>query len=366
MAADLIPVASFNIYYQQFLGPEGEPVQPLPDFAQDPAYLLKLYKKMVFTRIFDAKAIALQRTGRLGTFPSVYGEEAIGVGLANAMTSEDVFFPYYREHGAQLLRGVTPEEIFLYWGGDERGNNFQQCHDFPYSIPIGSQVLHAAGAAYAFKLRKQSRCTVVSVGDGGTSEGDFYEAINVAGVWKLPMVIVVNNNQWAISVPLKKQTAAQTLAQKAIAAGFTGLQVDGNDVIAVENAVRNALAAARKGAGPTLIEAKSYRMGDHTTADDAKRYRDAAEVTAYQAKDPILRLKLYLTRQNCWDEEQEALLRTEYQEQIAAAVARYLATEPQPVHTMFDYMYAQLPQALAEQYQTALDAAQETTIEKSS
>lgn len=350
--------ASFNIYYQQFLKPDGQLSEPLPAFAS-PEHLLSLYKIMVFTRIFNAKAIALQRTGRLGTFPSVEGEEAIGVGLASAMEKNDVFCPYYREQGGQLLRGVTIEEILSYWGGDERGSDYQNCHDFPISVPIGSQVLHAAGIAYAMKLRKQPYCAVAAIGDGGTSEGDFYEAINVAGVWKLPLVVVINNNQWAISVPLSKQTAAATLAQKAIAAGFEGVQVDGDDVIAIENAVRNALAKARRGEGPTLIEALTYRKGDHTTADDAKRYRDADEVESHRIEDPVLRLKKYLVQEHLWDEQKENDLQKDYQQQVNDAADRYLHIGIQPVNAIFDYLFAELPQPLQEQYQTLLAYAQE-------
>ena len=356
MTPGLTPVASFTIYYSQFIKPDGQLAQPLPVFASAD-HLLNLYKTMLFTRIFNAKAIALQRTGRLGTFPSIEGEDAIGVAIGNAMDANDVFCPYYREFGAQMLRGVTPEEILLYWGGDERGSDFKTSHDFPFCVPIGSQLLHAAGVAYAFKLRKQPYCAVVGVGDGGTSEGDFYEAINVAGVWRLPLVVIVNNNQWAISVPLAKQTAAQTLAQKAIAAGFEGLQVDGNDVVAVEDAIRNALEKARRGEGPTLIEAITYRLGDHTTADDAKRYRDATIVEEHRAGDPLLRLKYYLTEQKLLNENLEQEWREEYQKQITAAVDRYLTIEPQPVNVMFDYLYAELPNALQEQYQTALTYA---------
>lgn len=359
MTVNSTPIASFNIYYHQFMKADGELAQPLPDFAQAD-YLLHLYQTMLFTRLFNAKAIALQRTGRLGTFPSVEGEEAIGVGIGSAMEPADVFFPYYREHGAQLLRGVTPEEILLYWGGDERGSDFKHSHDFPICVPIGSQILHAAGAAFGMQFHKKSTCAVACVGDGGTSEGDFYEAINVAGVWKLPLVVIINNNQWAISVPLKKQTAAQTLAQKAIAAGIEGVQVDGNDVIAVEYAVRCALEKARKGEGPTLIEAITYRLGDHTTADDAKRYRDATEVETHKASDPMVRLKLYLTQQKIWDEERDQQLRTEYQKNVNEAVDRYLTIEPQAVNAMFDYLYAELPPALEEQYQTAMNAAEKT------
>jgi pyruvate dehydrogenase E1 component alpha subunit len=209
------------------------------------------------------------------------------------------------------------------------------------------------------KLRKQPYCAVAAIGDGGTSEGDFYEAINVAGVWKLPLVVVVNNNHWAISVPVEKQTAAKTFAQKAIAAGIEGMQVDGDDVIAVEDAVRNALAKGRRGEGPTLIEAITYRIGDHTTADDAKRYRDTTIVEQHRHEDPILRLQTYLTQQNLWTAQQEQQLQAECQQQVAEAVERYLATEVQPVTAMFDYLYAELPHALQEQYQTALEYAEE-------
>lgn len=358
MTVSSTTTATFAIKYYQFLDEKGVLTQELPAFAT-PEHLVHLYQTILYTRLFNAKAIALQRTGRLGTFPSVEGEEAIGVGTGSAMDPHDTFFPYYREYGAQLLRGVTPEEILLYWGGDERGNDFKNSHDFPFCIPIGSQVLHAAGAAFGMKFHKQPLCAVASVGDGGTSEGDFYEAINVAGVWKLPLVVVINNNQWAISVPLKKQTAAQTLAQKAIAAGIEGFQVDGNDVIAVEYAVRYALEKARLGNGPTIIEAITYRLGDHTTADDAKRYRDAEEVEQHRLSDPLIRLKNYLIKQKLWTEENDQQYRNEYQKEVNAAVDRYLAIEPQPVSSMFDYLYETLPNAMQEQYQTALAYADE-------
>ena len=210
--------------------------------------LVGLYRAMVLARTFDAKAIALQRTGRLGTFPSGLGQEAVGVGLAAAMGRHDVFLPSFREHGAQIVRGVTLEELFLFWGGDERGNVFAgPVEDFPVSVPVGSHVPHAVGAALAFKLRREPRVAVAALGDGATSKGDFYEALNVAGVWALPVVFVVANNQWAISVPRASQTRAETLAQKAIAAGFDGVQVDGNDVIAVRQVVAEALDKARAG-----------------------------------------------------------------------------------------------------------------------
>src|SRR6202171_2966036 len=199
---------SFHIDYTQYLGPDGEPVPPLPAFAQDAAALVPLYRAMVLTRAFDTKAIALQRTGKLGTFASSVGQEAIGVGVASAMRADDVLFPSSRDHAAQLLRGVTMTESLLYWGGDERGSDFSVArNDFPNCVPIGTQVCHAAGAAYAFLLRREPRVAVAIFGDGGTSKGDFYEAMNMAGVWQAPLVLVVNNNQWAISVPRSRQSA---------------------------------------------------------------------------------------------------------------------------------------------------------------
>ncbi|WP_116136977.1 pyruvate dehydrogenase (acetyl-transferring) E1 component subunit alpha [Trinickia diaoshuihuensis] len=351
-------VASFDIEYTRFLDPGGVPAQSLPDFAKDPNILSGFYRAMVLTRAFDAKAVALQRTGKLGTFASSVGQEAIGVGLASAMRPEDALFPSYRDHAAQLLRGVTMTESLLYWGGDERGSNFAAApHDFPNCVPIASQVAHAAGAAYAFRLRNEPRVAVTIVGDGGTSKGDFYEAMNMAGVWQAPLVIVVNDNQWAISVPRAAQTAARTLAQKAIAAGIEGRQVDGNDVIAVHEAAREALAKARRGEGPTLIEAVSYRLGDHTTADDATRYRDPELVAGAWLEEPIVRLRKYLVALNAWDKADEDALIRECAQRVDAAVQAYLAIGPLDPSAMFDHLYASLPRALNDQLSTALQSA---------
>ncbi|WP_179401273.1 pyruvate dehydrogenase (acetyl-transferring) E1 component subunit alpha [Burkholderia guangdongensis] len=348
-------VARFHIDHTQYLGPDGEPVQPFPPFAQDPAALLPLYRAMVLTRTFDAKAVALQRTGKLGTFASSVGQEAIGVGVASAMQTDDVLFPSYRDHAAQLLRGVTMVESLLYWGGDERGSNFSAVpRDFPNCVPIGTQVCHAVGAAYAFMLSREPRVAVTIFGDGGTSKGDFYEAMNMAGVWQAPLVLVVNDNQWAISVPRARQTAAQTLAQKAIAAGIEGRQVDGNDVIAVHQAVAEALDKARRGGGPTLVEALSYRLGDHTTADDATRYRDAETVGKEWELEPLVRLRKYLMNRNVLDKAQDTVLGKACYEQVEAAVQAYLTVAPPDASAMFDHLYATLPDALREQRDTAL------------
>lgn len=347
-------IAEFRIPYRQVLDPEGRVVAELPAFASDPEQLLRLYRLMTLTRTFDTKAINLQRTGKLGTYASCLGHEAAHVGIGAAMRPEDCFAPMYREYGAQFWRGVKMEEVLLYWGGDERGNDFAgPKHDFPWCVPIGTQCLHAAGAALAFKLRKEPRCAVSVIGDGGTSQGDFYEALNLAAVRDLPVVFVVVNNKWAISVPLAMQTASKTLAQKAIAAGMPGIQVDGNDVIAVRQTMEEALERARSGHGPMLVEAVTYRLSDHTTADDASRYREKGEVEAAWKAEPMMRIRRYLMESGAWSEQQEEDLKADCAQQVDAAVAAYLDTPVQPVESMFDSMFAELPEAMVEQRETA-------------
>jgi len=343
-------IAHFDIDCTACLDANGAPIGELPGWAQDGDALKRLYRAMVRTRTFDTKAIALQRTGRLGTYASCLGQEAVGVGLASAMRDEDVLLPSFREHAAQLWRGVTPVELLLYWGGDERGSDFAGPRgDFPICIPVGTQYPHAAGVALAMSLGHEKAVAVAVGGDGSTSKGDFYEALNVVGLWKLPAVFVINNNQWAISVRRREQTAARTLAQKAIAAGMPGEQVDGNDVIAVRDAVARALARARAGEGGTLVECLSYRLGDHTTADDARRYREDAEVKAHWKEEPVARLRAHLVAAHGWSKaDEEALLRDSAAEMEAAAEA-YLATEPEPATAMFDHLHAVLPADLADQ-----------------
>lgn len=344
-------VAHFEIQYHQMIDYQGNSVvSPLPEIANDRDQLIKLYQAMLKTRLFDKKAISLQRRGQLGTYASSLGQEAIGAAIGSIMKDEDVLFPAYREYAAQFLRGVKLNEILLYWGGNGQGMNFQGPRgDFPICVPIASQAPQAVGAAYAMQLRGEKRVAVCVLGDGATSKGDFYEAINAAGVWNLPVVFIINNNRWAISLPQDKQTHAQTLAQKAIAAGIDGEQVDGNDVIALYARIEQAIEKARSGTGPTVIEALTYRLSDHTTADDASRYRSEKELQENWLYEPIKRLNLYLTQMGFWSDTDEEKLHARCQDEIDSAVHEYLNTPAQPPETMFDHLYATLPDNLVQQ-----------------
>lgn len=344
-------VERFEISHRRLLDPEGRPVDGDDSALTDSPEVLRVrLRAMVRTRLFDARAVELQRAGQLGTYASSLGQEAVAVGVASAMHPNDVLVPSFREHGAQLLRGVTMRELLLFWGGDERGCDFAgPREDFPVCIPVGSHAPHAAGVALALQMRGESRAAVCMLGDGATSKGDFYEALNVSGVWQLPVVFVVMNNEWAISVPRSAQTAAATLAQKAVSAGLPGEQVDGNDVLAVEQAASEAIERARSGRGPTLIEALTYRMADHTTSDDAQRYRPEENVEAHRAEDPLERLRLLLEHRGLWSPEDHQQLEDQCRAEIERDVESYLSEPPQPPDSMFAHLYATLPQSLVEQ-----------------
>lgn len=347
-----------ELAYTRYLAPDGHPIAPLPAWADDFNLLTKLYRQMVLTRLFDQKTVALQRTGRIGTFAPTLGQEAIGVAIGSLMQAEDVLVPYYRDTAVQLMRGVRMDEILLYWGGDERGSAYAEpaaAQDFPLCVPIATQALHACGVASAFKVRGEHRVAVTTCGDGATSKGDFLEALNVAGAWQLPVVFVINNNQWAISVPRRIQCGAPTLAQKAIGAGFHGEQVDGNDILAVYDRMRIALDRARKGKGPVLLECLSYRLGDHTTADDATRYRPAEEVRQAWQEEPIKRLQSFMASQGIWDEGREQALIAECQALVQNAVNAYESRDRQPPESVMDHVYAQWPAALADQREWFLE-----------
>lgn len=351
---ELKTVAEFEIQHHQFLDSQGRAIGVLPEFTRNASELTKMYRLMTLVRAFDTKAINLQRTGKLGTYASCLGHEATHVGVGAAMRPDDVLVPVYREYGAQFWRGVKMSNVLLYWGGDERGNDFTESrHDYAWCVPIGSQTLHAAGVAMAMKIRGEQRCAVTFIGDGGTSQGAFYEALNLAGARALPVVFVIVNNKWAISVPIESQTATRTLAQKAIAAGIPGVQVDGNDVIAVRHIVSEALATARRGGGPTVIEAVTYRLSDHTTADDASRYRRANEVKDAWQVEPLLRLRAHLVATGAWDDAKEEALKAEVAREVDAAVEEYLNTPKQSTDSMFEHLFARLPKSVRAQRELA-------------
>lgn len=347
--------ARFEIEHLQYLDQDGKLIAPsLPD-GIDGKFLLPLFKQMLLVRTFDSKAIALQRTGKLGTYASCLGHEATHVGIGASMLPEDVFAPSYREYGAQFMRGVQPREVLMYWGGDERGNDFSgPRHDFSWCVPISTQCLHAAGAALAFKLRGEKRVAVTCCGDGGSSKTDTYAAINSAGAYDLPFVQCIINNGWAISVPRKAQTGAKTLAQKGIAGGLYCLQVDGNDLVAVMEGMRRAMQRARNGEGGSVIEFLTYRLHDHTTADDARRYRDEGEVKDAWQRDPVPRMRNFLTAQGLWDEEQEKAWIAECGKRVDEEINAYLESKVQPVEAMFDYLYADPPPDLLAQRAEAI------------
>jgi pyruvate dehydrogenase E1 component alpha subunit len=346
----ITPVATYAILFHQWLSEDGHWHSPCP---VDTDTLRTWYGDLIRTRAFDKKAVALQRTGQLGTYAACLGQEAIGVAIGRALQSNDVFIPAYREYAAQFLRGVPMEKILQYWGGDEAGMAYPEgtpsYQDFPLSVPISTHIPHAVGVAYAFKLKKEARVVLASCGDGATSKGDFYEAVSSAKVWNLPIVFWVSNNQWAISLPREKQTGAQTIAQKALSGGINGIQVDGNDVVACIEVLKAALERARNGEGPQFIEAVTYRLHDHTTADDARRYRDEAEVKAAWERCPIKRLKIALEAMNAWSESDEASLQAEATAAAEAAAQAFShSVAPKPV-AMFEHLYASLPASLASQ-----------------
>lgn len=340
----------FSISSTQFIASDGNLIKPLPKTI-DNALLIQAYQQMVLIRTFDQKAVALQRTGKLGTYPSALGQEAIGVAIGLAMGSDDVFVPYYRDHATQHLRGVSLTEMLQYWGGDERGSHYKNCkEDMPLCVPIATQFCHAAGIASAFKIRGEKRASVVTGGDGSTSKGDFLESLNLSGVWQLPMVMVINNNQWAISTRREVQSHGETLAQKAISAGIPGVQVDGNDFVSLYDAMLTALERAHSGKGPTLIEAVSYRLSDHTTADDATRYRSNDELKKGWDLEPVKRLRDYLHNQQLWSSEKETQLQAAVKQQVEEAVSAYLDIQPEAPTAMFDHLFETLPAPLQAQY----------------
>jgi pyruvate dehydrogenase E1 component alpha subunit len=324
-------VGAFTVNRLQILDEQGlvdknlEPRLP-------PEKLILLYKSMCLTREADGRMLKLQRQGRLGTFPPCTGQEAAACGPALAMMENDWFVGAFRDLGLRLMRGMSLAKYFLYHNGFEEGNLGEgNPRDLPSVVPIATHIPHAVGIAYAMQYRKEKAAVIAMFGDGATSEGDFHEAINFAAVWKSPVVFICQNNHWAISVPLKKQMLSKTIAQKAIAYGVPGIQVDGNDALAMYQATKDALERAYRGEGPTLIEADTYRLLMHTTADDPKKYRTDEEVREWWLRDPIPRFRKYLESKNLWDDAKQSAMEQEIKERIERAV------------TEFERISAQLP-----------------------
>ncbi len=341
--------AGFEVRRLSILAPDGsineELMPPLPQ-----GDIRRIYELMVLTRIFDERAIALQREGRLGTYPPSLGQEAAQVGSAFALQSGDWLFPSFREMGVQLTLGYPIHQIFQYWAGDERGQQAPpSLNIFPVCVSVGTHIPHAVGAAMAARYRHDQLAVAAWFGDGATSKGDFHEGFNMAGVFRLPLVFICQNNQWAISIPISSQTASASLSQKALAYGFEGVQVDGNDVFAVYRATRDALDKARGGGGPTFIECLTYRVADHTTSDDAGRYRSAEEVAAWSARDPIIRLERYMERCGLWNEAYATETRQQATAKIDAAVVEMESVEPPGADDMFKHTSAVLGQRQAGQ-----------------
>ncbi len=313
-----------------------------------------LFEQMVIWRHLDEVAFKLQRSGRMGTYPQNKGQEAaaLGSGFA-AKKGTDFLVPCYRENAALFLHGLAPHMILLHWMGDERGNQIpDNVNCTPISIPIGTQMLHATGIAWAYKIRKEPRCVVTYFGDGATSEGDFHEAMNFASTLEVPCVFFCQNNQWAISVPREVQMASETVAQKALAYGMPGVQVDGNDMFAVFKATRDALDRARKGGGPTFIEAVTYRLADHTTADDAKRYRDVKEVEAWTKKDPIIRHRKFLESKGLWSDKKHAEVEAKAKKIVDEIIKTAEGIEKPSPADIFNYTFAEIPEQLRIQRDT--------------
>jgi pyruvate dehydrogenase E1 component alpha subunit len=321
----------------QYLSAEGRLVKKnLPKITND--RLIKIYETMVLTRIFDDLALKLQREGRILTFASLKGQEASQIASSFVLKEEDWVVPTYRDHGVLISKGVPLHKLYLYYAGDERGMSLpQNINALPPAIPIGSHIPHAVGIAWAQKLQKKSSVVMVYFGDGATSKGDFHEGINFAAVFKVPCVFVCQNNQWAISVPFSRQTASESIAEKAISYGIEGVLVDGNDVFAVYEAAKKAVDKARKGKGPTLIECYTYRIESHTTADDWQRYRDKKEVELWKKRDPIKRFSAYLKSKRILDDKKEKEIINRCENLVNEEIKRFEATPFPKREEMFNF-----------------------------
>ncbi len=316
----LTTVQTIEVKFLQILDEKGKADGSLmPELTE--GLIKRFFEAIILARAFNNRALSLQREGRIGTYASIYGQEASQIGSALAFKKDDWVFPSFRETGVHIALGYPMWMLFRYWAGDERGvKSPEGLNIFPMSVPVGTHIPHATGAAMAMKLKGTKAASAVYFGDGGSSRGDFHEGINLAGVFKAPCVFLCQNNQWAISVPRARQSAAPTIAGRAPGYGIEGIQVDGNDVFAVYKATMDALDKARKGQGPTLIECVTYRLDDHTTSDDSSRYRAKEEVEAWQKKEPLIRLRLYMEKSGLWTKEYEESVIRDAQANVDKAI----------------------------------------------
>lgn len=319
----------------------------MPDI--DDQTIIKAYKSMLYERVADDMAVSYQRQGRIYTYPPNLGQEAIHIAAGMTMREHDWLVPAFRELGAMLAKGVTLKEIFLYYTGNEQGNHFSKAiHVLPICIPIGTQLQHATGIGYSVKYQKKNEVVFSFIGDGGTSEGDFSEALNFAGVWKVPVIFTIQNNQYAISVPVYNQTKSINLAVKSIAFGIPGIKVDGNDFFAMYVAYKETIEYTRAGKGPVLIEAYTYRRGAHTTSDDPSKYRTKEEEQEWEKADPLKRLKMYLDKKGIWKEDEGRLI-DEYKLEIEKQFLEVEQFASYPLEDVFNYMYVDMPDDLKRQ-----------------
>ena len=333
---------NFSVHYLKILDEDGKTDEDLlPDISGDD--LLKLHYYMTLSRMADTRMLNLQRQGRLGTLPSATGQEACFCPPVLALRDTDWFVGSYRELGGRLMRGESLVNVFRFYNGFEEGSfNPQSPRTLPVSIVLASQLPPAVGLAVGSRMKgEKGTVAMVFLGDGATSEGDFHEALNFAGVFNAPVVFICQNNQFAISTPREIQTRSATIAQKAIAYGMPGIQVDGNDPLAVYKAVDDAVARARRDEGPSLIEAVTYRMLMHTTADDPTRYRDDEQVEAWKAKDPLKRFYAYITRKQIWDEHRQKEMETRIKQEIDTAVKEFEELKDDRPDAPFDYVFGQ-------------------------
>jgi pyruvate dehydrogenase E1 component alpha subunit len=315
----------------------------------------RLYRAMVIARTYDRKATALQKQGRLATYSPFEGQEAAQVGSAAAMGPDDWMVATYRDAAAMWMQGYPMELLFAVRTGDERGGSPPEpINVLPASITVGGHMVHAVGLAWGSRLLGEPRIAITYFGDGATSEGDFHEAMNFAAVYEVGCVFFCQNNGWAISLPRDEQTKAETIAQKAIAYGMPGVQVDGNDLFAVYQATRDAVDRARRGHGPTLLEAVTYRMGPHTTADDPSRYRSAAEAEEWGKRDPLERVRIFLAERDAWDPTWQEAISAEAAAEVERAVAAAESLPPLGAGDLFTSMFAELPPHLRRQQEEAI------------